>query len=107
MPSGSKEWLDVLDGLDVMVIGGSTVPVHSSAWGVGDTVLLGATTFLQGPYDSGGTRSIGGRSVGLMNDDLRVGGYLPLTEPYTDAGYGHTGGGGGGEHRSGRARGDR
>lgn len=40
---------------------------------------------LEGPYDPG---------VGLMRDDLRLQGLLPLTEPYTALGYAHVGGGG-------------
>ena len=41
---------------------------------------------LGGPYDS---------ISGLMNDDLRVAGLVPLVEPYTTSGYLHTGEGGG------------
>lgn len=40
---------------------------------------------LQGPYDA---------ALSLMNDDLRVQGLVPLTEPYTSLGYTHVGGGG-------------
>jgi len=45
-----------------------------------------ARAVLEGPYDA---------SNGLMWDSLRVRGFLPLTEPYTAAGYAHAGGGGG------------
>lgn len=41
---------------------------------------------LEGPLDS---------LTGLMNDDLRAAGLIPLTEPYTALGYAHRGGGGG------------
>jgi PKD repeat protein len=40
---------------------------------------------LDGPYDP---------ATGLMDDDLRAMGYLPLTEPYTALGYTQVGGGG-------------
>ncbi len=42
--------------------------------------------FLQGPFDAG---------TGLMRDDLRAQGLIPLQEPYTAMGYAHVGGGGG------------
>ncbi|MBK9276130.1 MAG: S8 family serine peptidase [Flavobacteriales bacterium] len=40
--------------------------------------LVGGSVFLEGAYDSGS---------GLMRDDLRAQGLLPLTEPYTAAGF--------------------
>lgn len=46
---------------------------------------LQVRALLEGPYDS---------TNGLMHDSLRVAGLLPLTEPYTAAGYVHVGGGG-------------
>ncbi|MCB0813073.1 MAG: hypothetical protein KDB87_07890 [Flavobacteriales bacterium] len=49
-------------------------------------VLVQVRTMLEGPYDHG---------AGLMNDDLRTQGLVPLTEPYTALGYAHVGGGGG------------
>lgn len=48
-------------------------------------VLLAASAFMQGPYDAG---------TGLMDDDLRVGNWVPLTEPYTGLGFTHVLGGG-------------
>ncbi|MBK9276228.1 MAG: choice-of-anchor B family protein [Flavobacteriales bacterium] len=42
--------------------------------------------FLEGPYEA---------LDGMMRDDLRAQGVLPLSEPYTALGYVHTGGGGG------------
>lgn len=39
-------------------------------------------TFLQGPYES---------SVGLMRDDLRIAGLLPISEPYTQLGFARAG----------------
>ncbi len=42
-------------------------------------------TLLEGPYDV---------NTGLMTDSLRVRGLIPLTEPYTAAGYAHVIGGG-------------
>nr|MBP7450553.1 hypothetical protein [Flavobacteriales bacterium] len=44
----------------------------------GQKILLSAKAMLEGPYDP---------VTGLMNDDLRVAGLLPLTEPYTALGY--------------------
>lgn len=41
--------------------------------------------FLEGPFDSG---------TGMMRDDLRAQGLVPINEPYTALGYGHVGGGG-------------
>lgn len=46
---------------------------------------LRPTIYLQGAYDP---------NTGLMRDHLRAANLLPLTEPYTDLGYAHTGGGG-------------
>lgn len=46
---------------------------------------LNLRAYLQGAYTSGAT---------LMRDDLRANGLLPLTEPYTEAGYAHAGAGG-------------
>lgn len=40
---------------------------------------------LDGPYDG---------NTGLMNDGIRLSGFLPLTEPYTAIGYPHVNGGG-------------
>lgn len=44
----------------------------------GQKILLSAKAMLEGPYDP---------QTGLMRDDLRVAGLLPLTEPYTTLGY--------------------
>ena len=52
---------------------------------VSPPVQVAAKVFLEGPYVSG---------AGLMSDGLRAGGLLPDTEPYTDLGYAHQGGGG-------------
>ena len=41
---------------------------------VGQTVVVSAKALLQGPYDA---------QNGLMKDDLRAGGLIPLVEPYT------------------------
>ena len=41
-------------------------------------VALSLKVFLEGAYDTG---------TGLMRDDLRVQGLIPLTEPYTAAGF--------------------
>lgn len=44
---------------------------------------VAARTYLGGPYVSG---------TGLMNDNLRTGGHIPTTNPYTDLGFGEVGG---------------
>ncbi|MBK7382761.1 MAG: hypothetical protein IPI81_05420 [Flavobacteriales bacterium] len=49
------------------------------------TVSLRVRTFLEGPYNTGTTQ---------MNSTLSAGGLIPMTEPYTTAGYTHVGGGG-------------
>ncbi len=49
----------------------------------GTGICLDAKVFLQGPY-----------AGPLMSDDLRAGGYLPLTEPYSGLGFARVGGGG-------------
>jgi len=46
---------------------------------------LAMKLFLEGPYDQG---------TGLMKDDLRAAGLIPLTEPFTAAGFTLVGGGG-------------
>jgi len=50
------------------------------------SVSLPMKVFLDGPYVP---------ATQLMQDSLRRNGLLPLTEPYTNAGFFHTGGGGG------------
>jgi len=45
-------------------------------------VRVAAKVFLEGPYNTGS---------GLMNDDLRGAGLVPLTEPYTALGYAFVG----------------
>lgn len=49
-------------------------------------VLLNAKLFLEGPFDP---------NTGMMTDDLRVAGYVPLNEPFTNLGFAQIGGGGG------------
>ena len=49
-------------------------------------VRISAKILLDGPFVSG---------TGLMNDDLRAAGLVPVVEPYTALGYVHTSGGGG------------
>jgi len=41
---------------------------------LGQTIVVSARVFLEGPYDP---------MSGMMSDDLRVAGLIPLTEPYT------------------------
>lgn len=48
-------------------------------------VRISAKVFLEGPFVS---------STNLMNDALRIGALVPLTEPYTALGYDHVNGGG-------------
>lgn len=48
--------------------------------------MLDVRVMLEGSYDT---------SAGLMKDDLRSAGMVPLSEPYTALGYTHMGGGGG------------
>ena len=70
----------------------STGSLHNS-YGGGYTEYIFVTAvkvspkiFLQGPYNSG---------TSLMNDQLRSGGLIPLTEPYTGLGFTQLGSGGG------------
>lgn len=51
-----------------------------------DGLKVAVTAQLEGPYDA---------TTGLMKDELRASGLLPLLEPYTALGYTHIGGGGG------------
>jgi PKD repeat protein/glucose/arabinose dehydrogenase len=50
-------------------------------------------TNLSGPFSA---------TEGLMRDDLRAAGFVPLTEPYTALGFAHAGGGGGEATTAGR-----
>jgi len=50
-----------------------------------NNVLVDLNVFLDGPYNS---------ANGLMKDDLRSLGLVPLNEPYSGLGYAHAGGGG-------------
>jgi hypothetical protein len=66
---------------------GSYYNVSLGAFAIaGVTVALAADVLLEGPYDSG---------TGLMGDDLRAAGFVPLTEPYTALGYAQVASGGG------------
>jgi hypothetical protein len=71
-----RDWLDPsntamqLDGYDPNV----------------QAVSLRVRAYLEGPYNTGTTQ---------MNSSLRASGLIPLTEPYTAAGYTHVAGGGG------------
>src|SRR5690606_37356439 len=49
------------------------------------TVSVQLRALLGGPFDAATVR---------MRDDLRAAGLVPMTEPYTAAGYVHVGGGG-------------
>jgi hypothetical protein len=53
---------------------------------VNSNVALSAKVRLEGPFDTG---------TGLMRDDLRVGGHIPVSEPYTALGFAQFAGGGG------------
>jgi hypothetical protein len=48
-------------------------------------VAVRPRVWLEGPFEA---------TAGMMRDDLRVAGLIPLTEPYTALGYSHVGGGG-------------
>lgn len=52
---------------------------------VPNTVAVSPKVWLEGAYDGG---------AGLMRDDLRAAGLIPLGEPYTALGFQHVGGGG-------------
>lgn len=76
-----RDWLDpantvtTLNGYDPV---GTPVPVYG--------LRLGMRIMLEGPFVA---------ATGSMRTTLRENGLLPLTEPYTQAGYAHHGGGGG------------
>lgn len=71
-----KEWLDPGNTGLTSIGGYGSAPA---------AVTVPVQVFLEGPFDD---------ASGLMRDDLRAAGYIPLTEPYTAMGYTHTGGGG-------------
>lgn len=54
---------------------------------VPNTVAVRPQVWLEGPFEA--------TQPPLMRDDLRVGGFLPSSEPYTGLGYAHMNGGGG------------
>ncbi|MBK6832595.1 MAG: hypothetical protein IPG92_18510 [Flavobacteriales bacterium] len=60
----------------------------SVSWTVQPSVVpvISVRMLLQGPYDT---------QTGLMKDDLRIAGLLPVAEPYSGLAYLHAGGGGG------------
>ena len=60
-------------------------PYESVILLIGKEILVSPVVFLEGAYET---------STGLMRDDLRNSGILPLTEPYTALGFNHIGGGG-------------
>ena len=49
-------------------------------------ITLAARIYLEGGFNA---------QTGLMNDQLRVAGVIPITEPFTSLGFTHVGGGGG------------
>lgn len=59
-------------------------PQQETAGCLTDVVRINLTVLLDGPYRE---------DLQLMRDDLRIAGHLPLTEPYTDLGLVHVGGG--------------
>ncbi|MBK9148420.1 MAG: hypothetical protein IPM12_11475 [Flavobacteriales bacterium] len=71
-----RDWLNPANNLTVM----------DGAYAVAPTVQVRPRVYLEGPYDTGTSQ---------MNATLRANGLVPLTEPYTSAGYSHVGGGGG------------
>jgi Cadherin domain len=89
LDAGANNVYDV----QVTVTDGALTDVQAIAVTVTDVNeigLLNAKAMLQG--------ALIGTSNGLMRDDLRTGGYIPLTEPYTalaNVRFVHTGGGGG------------
>ena len=54
--------------------------------GANVNVSIQGVAFLEGPYNTGTL---------MMNDNLRIAGLVPLTEPYSAMGYAQVGGGGG------------
>lgn len=66
-----------------MVCNSARTPVTAT---VNSGVQLAPVVKLEGPFDPG---------TGLMNDALRVGGFIPSVEPFTALGFTHAGGGGG------------
>lgn len=56
-----------------------------TAFDPGNAVQVRLRTHLEGPYDTG---------TGIMGDELRQAGLLPLSEPYTAVGYAHAMSGG-------------
>ncbi|MCB9170743.1 MAG: M36 family metallopeptidase [Flavobacteriales bacterium] len=95
-PSSCSDWQH--DSLDISAYVGQQVLVRFvSENGYGnqfymDNIAISGTglsvplrVVLEGPYDAG---------TGLMHDDLRANGLLPLTEPYTGLGYTFVGEGG-------------
>jgi len=64
----------------------STMQCSPLTVSVGSEVQLNLKVFLEGPMDF---------SLGLMHDELRVGGLIPTTEPFTSLSFDHFGGGGG------------
>ena len=54
----------------------SSIALENGEITIVDRIYINPTIFLQGPYDTG---------TGLMTDELRSSGLIPLTSPYTDA----------------------
>ena len=70
-----RDWLNPANNLTVM----------DGAYATAPAVAVRPRTYLEGPFNSG---------TGQMSATLRAGGLVPLTEPYTAAGYPHMAGGG-------------
>ncbi|QQR87661.1 MAG: hypothetical protein IPJ76_05395 [Flavobacteriales bacterium] len=73
-----RDWLDPSNSVNTLN--------GYDPFAVAPLVRVRLKAFLEGPYNS---------VAGTMNDALRTGGFVPLTEPYTALGYVHTNGGGG------------
>lgn len=73
-----RDWLDPSNSVNTLN--------GYDPFAVAPLVRVRLKAFLEGPYNS---------VAGTMNDALRTGGFIPLTEPYTALGYVHTNGGGG------------
>jgi len=85
--SGNGEYQLLFLNGDTLVNGdGQFSTIRTDNFCTDVSIKVNINAYLEGPYEP---------LADLMKDDLRVAGYVPLTEPYTALGFVHVNGGGG------------
>lgn len=85
--TGGQICISSIDDIVNSAANNTLTAVVGGCLSVPNVVAVRPKVWLEGPFQAGPPM--------LMRDNLRAGGYLPSSEPYTALGYAHAGGGGG------------